>query len=43
MAAPAPLAMEFFLTLPGPAATLLVLSRRFRGLEDGVVVICNFC
>jgi hypothetical protein len=44
VAAPWPLAIEPFRTRPGPPAVLLVaLSRRFRGLEEGVVVICSFC
>ncbi len=39
VAAPFELATEPFRTLPGPAVLLAALSRRFRGLEEGVVVI----
>ncbi len=42
-AAPCPFATEPFRTLPGPAVLLAALSRLFLGLEEGVVVICNFC
>jgi hypothetical protein len=36
--------LELFRTLALPApAVLLALSRLFRGLEEGVVVMCSFC
>ena len=44
LAAWPPVAIDPFLTRPVVAAVLLAaLSRRFRGLDDGVVVICSFC
>jgi hypothetical protein len=40
--APGPLATEP-LRILADVAVLLALSRRFRGRDDGVVVICSFC
>ena len=36
--------LELFRTLAvPPPAVLLALSRRFLGLDEGVVVMCSFC
>lgn len=44
MEAPLFAVLELLRTLALPApAVLLALSRRFRGLEEGVVVMCSFC
>lgn len=39
VAAACPLAIEPLRTLPGPVVLLAALSRRFLGLEEGVVVM----